>query len=393
MPSDKELKKESVAKDSKESSTEKADEESTGGVNFFLIGLIVVLAIVLLYTNRDSLSGNAVLGGKGEVIKLGFMGPLTGDAASYGESIRKGVDLALGEANLKNVEIVYEDSKCEGKEAVSAINKLINIDGVSAIVGEVCSGATLAAAPIAETNNVVMISASSTSPKITKEGDYIFRTIPSDTLQGAYAARLITKDGKKKLAILYSNEEYGVGFSEVVKRAFSGEVVASEAFERGATDLRTQITKVKSAKPDAILVISNSPDASVAALKQIRELRVVGAKIYGSEGLKGPEVAKTKEAEGITVTSVTAGSFEFALKYQEEYNEEPGPFAAQAYDAMSAIARSIKKGASTGTEVKNELYSMSFEGASGTISFDLNGDVLGNYEVYQLKKGEWVQLS
>ncbi len=380
-------------KEEEKKEKEEEEEPSRDSMKWFLAIVVVILLAVLIY-NYSGITGSAIFGGSAssEIVKLGFMGPLTGDAASYGQSIKKGVDLALKEANFDDVEIIYEDSKCEGKDAVSAINKLVNVDKVIAIVGEVCSGATLAAAPIAESNKVVLISASSTSPRITTSGDYIFRTVPSDAFQGAFGANLIYQKGKKKLAILYSNEEYGVGFKDVLERTFQGEIVASEAFDRGATDLRTQITKIKEARPDAIYIISNSPDSAVAALKQIKELRIFGATLYGSEGLKGPEVAETKEAENLIVTSVTSGTFEFDLKYLDEYDEEPGPFAAQAYDAMSALARTLKKGVSTGEEIKNELYSTTFDGASGRISFDLNGDVSGNYEVYQLKKGEWIRM-
>lgn len=389
------MKKEEEAEEENPKEEEKKEEEEeSSGSNWYLWGIIAILAIFLLYTYQGSITGNAVVDEQvisPEVIKIGFMGPLTGDAASYGQSIKRGVDLAYRDANLDNVEIVYEDSKCDPKEAVSSINKLINVDGVQAIIGEVCSGATLAAAPIAQANDVVLISASSTSPKITNSGDYIFRTIPSDTLQGAYGASLVYQNGDKKLAILYSNEEYGVGFEDVLQRTFQGEVVASEAFERGSTDLRTQLTKIKEARPDSIYIISNSPDSSVAALKQIKELRII-AQVYGSEGLKGPEVAETKEAENLIITAVSAGTVGFSLEYEDEYSEKPGAFASQGYDAFSAVARTLKRGAMTGEEIKNDLYSTTFDGSSGRISFDLNGDVAGSYETYQLKKGEWIHL-
>lgn len=383
--------------DKKEKKEEKKSEteESGSGMTWLLIGVLIVLVAFVAYNYRDNLlspSGASVTDVDSETIKIGFMGPLTGDAASYGQSIRKGVDLAFEEANLDNVEIIYEDSECDGKKAVTAINKLINVDGVQAIVGEVCSGATLAAAPIAESKGVVLISASSTSPKLSDSGDYVFRVVPSDALQGAFAANLLYQRGHRKIAVLYGNEEYGVGFKDVLERTFPGEVVASEAFERSSTDLRAQVTKIKAARPDAIFIISNSPDSSVAAIKQIKELGVGTAKLYGSEGLKGPEVAELRQAENIIVTSVTSGTFEFDLKYRDEYDESPGPFAAQGYDAFASLARSLKRGSDTGEEIKNDLYSVTFDGASGRISFDLNGDIAGNYEVFQLKKGEWTQL-
>jgi branched-chain amino acid transport system substrate-binding protein len=328
---------------------------------------------------------------KKEVIKIGFIGPLTGDAASYGLSIKRGVDLAAKEMGLNNVRLVYEDSRCEGKEAVTAVNKLISVDRVSAIIGEVCSGATLAAAPVAEQNGVVMISAASTSPKITDAGKYIFRTVPSDALQGDFGARLVYRKGYRRLAILYSNEEYGLGFNNVLMDSFTkagGEVVSSETFERGSTDLRTQLTKIKSSKPDAIYIISNSPDSAAAALKQLKELGIDAA-LFGSEGLKSDAVIKGAgaAAEGLILTSVSSGTTDFARRHRDAYGEPPGPFAAQGYDAFKAIAITIKQGASTGQEIMNALAAVEFDGASGRIKFDENGDVSGNYDIYVVKDG------
>lgn len=326
-------------------------------------------------------------------VKLGFMGPLSGDAASYGESIKRGLELAQKESGL-NVEIVYEDSKCDGKEAVNAINKLINVDQVVAIVGEVCSGATLAAAPVAEQNRVVMISPSSTSPKVSEAGAYIFRTVPSDALQGDFGARLVYDKGLRKLAVLYSNEEYGLGFNNVLKESFpklGGELVASEAFERGAVDLRTQITKVKAANPNAIYIISNSPDSAVAVLKQLKELGVQ-ATVFGSEGLKSEDITKGagEAAEGLILTTVSSGTSDFIARHQAEYGTDPGPFAAQGYDAMKALTLAIEDGANAGTKIKNKLADLEFDGASGKIKFDERGDVAGNYDVFVVKDGKFV---
>ena len=143
-------------------------------------------------------------------------------------------------------------------------------------MAQLCSGATIPAAAVANEQKVVMVSPASTSPKLSEEGgDYFFRVIPSDSLQGDFGAKLVYEKGARKLAVLYSNEDYGVGFNSVLMESFpalGGDVVASEAFEPKSTDLRTQLTKIKAAEPDAIYIISNSPDSAAAALKQIDEL-------------------------------------------------------------------------------------------------------------------------
>ena len=324
-------------------------------------------------------------------VKIGLMVPLSGDAAPYGESVKKAVELAVKELSLEEkVELVVEDSKCEGKEAVTVINKLISIDKVDAVIGELCSGATIPAAAVANEQKVVMVSPASTSPKLSEEGgDYFFRVIPSDSLQGDFGAKLVYEKGARKLAVLYGNEDYGVGFNSVLMESFpalGGDVVASEAFEPKSTDLRTQLTKIKAAEPDAIYIISNSPDSAAAALKQIDELGLGEVIVVGSEGLKADEIlqAAGEASNGLVVTSVSAGSDAFKTAHENEYSEVPGPFAAQAYDAVKALSLVLGS-----DDMKTALYNVDFEGASGHIAFDQNGDVSGNYEVYIVKNQEF----
>ncbi|MBI4021959.1 MAG: penicillin-binding protein activator [Candidatus Andersenbacteria bacterium] len=326
-------------------------------------------------------------------VKVGWLGPVTGDAASYGASIKRGVELAQRLTNA-NIELVFEDSKCEGKDAVSAVTKLINTDGVQAIIGEVCSGATLAAVPVATQRRIPMISAASTSPKLSESGEYFFRTVPSDARQGAFGAQLVYDKDFRRLAVLYSNEEYGLGFNNVLKEKFAalgGQVVSSEAFERTAVDLRTQLTKIKNAQPDAIYLISNSPDSASAALKQITELNIDAA-IFGSEGLKSPDIlaAAGEAAEGLILTTVSAGTAEFSQQHRAEFGSEPGPFAAQGYDAFSALARAAASGAVTGPAIMEQLRTIEFDGVSGHIKFDEHGDVAGNYTVFEVADGQFV---
>lgn len=355
----------------------------------------IIGALVLIGGCTDGGDAQTYAGGADQTIKVGIMGPFTGDAAIYGQGAKKGADLAFNEAGLDSVEVVYEDSLCQAKDAANAVNKLVEVDGVQAIIGELCSGATLAAAPTAEQNKVVMISPGSTNPDVSAAGDYIFRTIPSDAKQGAYAAELISSMGYQTLALLYTNDDYGAGLSSVLHDEFTaigGDVVADETFARGSVDVRTQLAKIKEQSPEAIYIVSNSPDANVAVLQQVAELDIP-AQLYGSEGLMGPEVSGLgAPSEGLIITSVSAGSEEFVDKYVAFYGEEPGPFAAQGYDAAWAIINAITDGATNGEEIKNALYDMEFEGATGVVAFDENGDVIGGYLPKIVKNKEFAEL-
>ena len=353
------------------------------------MGGLFILALLVVYGCVPQQPGT-------KVIKIGAMAPLTGDAAPYGLGIQKGIDLAVQEVNQRGelpgqIKVVYEDSMCDPAESATSIQKLINVDGVQAIVGEVCSSATLAAAPIAEANKVVLISSASTNPDISDSGDYIFRTVPSDALQGAFGAELVSDLGYSKLAILHTNEDYGIGFKDVLEENFDGEIVAIESVERDATDAKTQLTKIKAKDPDAIYVITNAPTIAGIALKQIKELGL-DVQVFGSEGLKDGSVVEAASggAEGMILTTVSGGNPVFVELHKRVYGSDPGPFAAQAYDAVKALAEALKASDGTGTGIKNALYNVEFDGASGKITFDSNGDVAGNYKLFTVEDGEFV---
>lgn len=359
-----------------------------------LLGLAVIAMLTIAACSPQAQTNTQSQQTSSEKVKIGYMGPLSGDAASYGIGVQRGIELAQAQSNAP-IELITEDSQCDPTESVNVITKLITVDGVQAIIGELCSGATLAAAPIAEENGVVLISPASTSPEVSEAGEYIFRTVPSDAEQGKFAAELAYDDGHKKIASLYSNEAYGTGYSEVLVAEFTqlgGQVVANEAFERGATDLRSQLTKIRGAEPDAIFIITNSPDSASAALKQIAELGI-DATLYGAEGLASPQVIQGAQggAEGMFITSVSSGGEDFKQNHISSFGEEPGPFAAQGYDAYMVLANAVSAGATDGQSIRTHLHAMEYEGASGTIIFNAQGDVSGNYDILRVEKSEFVR--
>ncbi len=359
---------------------------------FIIISIFFILSVIISGCN---LTGKAI-GIKTlqtPKIKIGALLPLSGDAVAYGENVKKGLELALPDTNF---EIVYEDGKCNGPNAVTAVRKLIDVDNVVAIIGELCSGASLAASPIAKEAGVTMISPASTSPDITTAGEHFFRTVPSDALQGVEAAKLVKDLGYKSLAVLYVNDDYGVGFDRVLKQNFDN-VVISESFEKESTDIRTQLTKIKDKNPEVIYIISNSPSAAGAALKQIKELGIT-AQVLGSEGLKDNSVlvAAGSAAEGMLLTFIappkTLIGKQFTQRFKERYNTDPPIFAAEAYDAMLALNEAVINSDGSRQGIMKSMKDVSFEGASGTIDFDENGDVVKPYNVLKVENNQFVEF-
>lgn len=329
-----------------------------------------------------------------EPVSIGLMVPLSGDVASFGENVRRGVELALEDAGLEHVAVHVEDSQCDPTEATNAINALIATYDVAAVVGEICSGATLAAAPIAEEQQVVLVSPASSAPTITDAGDYIFRVFPSDAIQAEFGAELVYTDGKRRLAILYMTDDYGTGYEAVLQEEFprrGGQIVASEGFRGGSTDVRAQLTKIRAANPDALFVISNSPDSSVVALQQARELGL-DLTIYGVDALNSPDIVSGAggAAEGLVVATARSANKAFADRYEQRFGEQPAFLVGHGYDAMSVLLDAVADGARTGEEIKSFLDEYSFDGATGNLSFDENGDIVGGREVYIVENGEFV---
>lgn len=354
--------------------------------------IAAVIVVVLI------VGGFLILGQESEgsqEITVGAMMPLTGDAAPFGKNIKKGIEFAEQEIDGPEINIVYEDTKCKGKESAKAMRKLVSVDNAVSVIGEACSGATLAAAPIANRKKVPLISPASTSPKISDAGNYTFRTIPSDQIAAEFSADLIANRGHERLAILYSNEDYGLGYSNALEKAFENmgnEVVSSQAFKRKTTDVRSQVSKAKQADPDAVFIVSNSPASSIAVLRQIEELGM-DVKLFGSEGLKSPKIVgqAVGPSEGLTVVSTSKGTGNFIQRYNRTYGEEPGLFTAQAYDAYKAISLAIQNGATTSEEIEDQLRKISFQGATGEVSFDKNGDVQGGFKVFEARNGSFVE--
>lgn len=214
-----------------------------------------------------------------ETLKLGFIGPLTGPAASWGVAQKQGIEIAVekinaeGGINGKKIEIIYEDSQMESNKAILAMKKLTGVNKVPVVFGETASAQTLAIAPIANSTKTVLISPLSSSSAITDAGDYVFRISPADHFQASIAAEIAADKGYEKGAIIYTNDEWGKGLADAFKEKFinmRGTIVLSEGTEGSERDFRTQLTKVKGTGVD-FLYIPVHPDPAGPLLQQAKE--------------------------------------------------------------------------------------------------------------------------
>jgi len=332
---------------------------------------------------------------------------LTGDAAFYGESIRKGIDLAIKQVNNRNdiregkIQIFYEDSKAIPAEGVSAFSKLINIHKVPAVIGDAVSSVTLAIAPIAEKDQVVILSPLSSAPAISKAGDFIFRNVPSDLFGGKIAAHFAVKNQSWiTFAILYINNDFGVGLKEVFSNevdVLGGKILLNEAYEQEASDFRTQLIKIKGLNPDVVFLVGyrEVPQILIQAKEMGIKSKFLGTGLLEDQNII--DVAKDA-AEGLLFTqlqysieSSDSNVVDFINSFEREYGSKPNIISAYGYDAMQILNFAMVKSDLTPIDIKEQLYKINgFRGITGEISFDENGDVIQPMGVKIVKNGKFV---
>lgn len=369
-----------------------------------ILGIIAVIVIVWLVTvNAKKGPGDVV---KQEPIKIGFVGPLTGDVAGLGTVSRAAVELAAEQLNAadgiggRQIEVIYEDTKCSPAPATSAIQKLINVDKVSAIVGGLCSSETSAIVPTTMQNKIVTVSYCSSAPALSKSGQYFFRTYPSDSYQGIFAAQYAYNTmGSRKIAVIYHISDWGTGIKDVFVNEFEklgGKVVAVEGTAQDARDYRTQIAKIKASGFDAIYIPVYS-DGGTALVKQLVDAKIPTSKILGPEVFNDPKfLADTKGvADGIIVTAsktTPSETFKSAVLAKTKGTEVP-ICAPQAYDALMTIAKGMMTAGTDGDKLQAAIRALNFTGESGEISFDANGDLQkATYVISKIDKGALVEV-
>ncbi len=358
---------------------------------------------------------------KQEVIKIGFMGPMTGGAANYGKLMSQAVKMAVEEKNAeggiggKKIQLIIEDDEGKPEKATPAIEKLAGVDKVFGIVGPVFSGCALAIAPKCQAEKVVMITPSSTHKALTSMGNYIFRNVLSDELQAKVFARYAyEKMGLRKVAILYLKNDYSQGLAEDFKSEFEklgGKIVAFESALQDDKDFKTQLTKIKNANPEALYM----PDYVAEMAQIIEQSKQLGLKVkfLAGDGYSNPEIFDLigDLANGV----IFANSAEeadspvkkaFVENYEKKWGVKPDSFSMNAYDSAKILIAAIEKVYNESSdEVKKNLKldrdkireyvaaTENYDGASGVVTFmKEKGDAIKNVGIFIAENKQYKQL-
>ena len=336
-------------------------------------------------------------GSEDEPFVIGAMDALTGVAESYGNPLHQAKLLAVEEINAaggingRMLELIVEDSKCAAQDAITAYNKLTDVDGVKIILGTTCSGSMLGAAPLAEKDGVILFSASATSPDIASAGDYIFRTAINDLRLGIDMGNTLWVDGVRSIATITESTDYAEGTRRAAVARFEelgGSVVAAEGYSSDVIDFRSQLTKLFSENPDALLLAAQGEASGGTIIKQARELGYDGP-IFSEIVPTGPDALSIAGDAATGLKAIvpnpdltSASGKEFLKNFKARYGGVASLpwFQGSAYDDVYIAAECLKRtnDDQDAAGFRDCLYGLTWSGAIGdNYSFDESGDVIG----------------
>ncbi|HEV2764737.1 MAG TPA: ABC transporter substrate-binding protein [Pyrinomonadaceae bacterium] len=375
------------------------------------LSLLLAVALVASAACERRGDGTGTTGGDTSgPIKVGVYGDLSGQTSSFGQSTRNGITMAFDEINKaggvngRQLQMLYEDDQGQPAQAATVVTKLINQDKVVAVLGEVASTNSLAAAPIAQQAKVPMITPSSTNPKVTQVGDYIFRVCFTDDFQGAVMAKFAANTLKAKTAAVLGdvNSDYSKGMTQYFEQEFNnlgGRIVTKQAYTQTDADFKGQLTAIRSASPDVIFVPGYYGQVGVIA-KQAKELGIK-APLLGGDGwdapqlfdLGGEDLNGSYMANHYSIDDPSPSVQKFVAAYKQRYGgTAPDAIAALAYDAAYILADAMKRANSTDpTKVRDALaQTKGFAGVTGSISINESRDAVKPAVVFELQNRKFV---
>ncbi len=367
-----------------------------------IFGILVIAISTVVGCGQETLDQDVASSQSQEnssPIRLGWVGPLTGDVSSFGHDARVAAQMAVDEVNAtggihgRQLELVAEDGKCAAKDATIAAQKLISIDGASVIIGGLCSGETSAIAPEAERQQVILFSYCSGASTITQAGEYVFRTYPSDAYQGVYAAEYVyTKLGKRRVATLAVLGDYGSSLKQAFEKRFQelgGEIVLSQDYKQHQVDFRLELTKIKASTAELVYAPGYA-GATVPLLRQKTEMSV-SLPFFAADTWEDKDIFSQSFANGVMYTypTFTIQDQEW-IKRMEERGAKATTCAPYAYTNVKMIADIMRRVGNIPTLIKDELYNVKdYQAIHATITIDKNGDpAVSDYTVKVIRNNE-----
>lgn len=351
---------------------------------FVLLALCITLAIAGCSNTETN-----------ETIKIGYIGPLAGNFADFGEGQLNAINIAVKEVNDKGgingkkVQLIAADTKHLTQETVTATHQLINED-IIALIGPTGSSNIMAIASLLNEKQLPTITSITTSPVVQKAGPYVFRTMPDVTLQTIKIAEYMSKQDIQSVSIIYVENDFGQGVVDAFSKNYDENIISKEAHEFGEKDFRASLTKAKNKKTQAVF-IATYPTEAANLIKQAKEIDYQGVLIGVETVGTGPvrEIAGNAR-EGIIFAKPTPlATEEFKQKYKQAYGIDPVFSSDNAYDNFMLLTKAIEQCGVEGEAIRICLHQIgqNYEGVSGLITFDEKGDVNKPLSLYIVKDG------
>ncbi len=369
---------------------------------FLAMTLLISLLSTIACVQKGGETGN---GAKGDTIKVGVYADLTGQTSSFGQSTKNGIELAIDEVNAaggvngKKIQLIVEDDQGRTEQAKTVVEKLIKQDNVVAVLGEVASSNTLAAAPVAQEAKIPMITPSSTNPRVTQVGNYIFRVCFLDDFQGSSMAKFAANTLKAKTAAIFGdvNSDYSKGLTEFFEKEFTkldGKVVAKEAYAQTDPDFKAQLTKIRNLNPEVIYVPGYYGQVGII-VKQARELGM-NMPILGGDGWDSPQLwslggealNNTYMTNHYTADDPNPVIQNFVKAYKAKFGGvSPDALAALGYDSAKVLADAMKRAGSTDSAKLRDAINATkdFPGVTGLISINAERNAVKPAVVLRVK--------
>lgn len=327
-------------------------------------------------------------GAAAQDIVIGYQLPLTGSQSQYGEVFRNSAQIQLERLNAaggiggRKVQIVYEDSKSDPKEAVNIARKFVDDKRIIAVLGDFASGPSMAAGEVYGKEGMPQLSQTASHPDFLKVSTWQFRNVITQAQEGPFMAKWVREAGNKSVAIIGLQNDWGLSATGEFKKAFEasgGKVTAMELFNPGTRDFKAILTKVAQGKPEAIYFAMFYEEGALI-LQQARQLNVE-SKLYSSGPLYHPKTLELAgpAAEGLRMSTAFMVDHpdkvvqDFVAEYKKRYNSEPTMFAAQAYDAVGILFEALKRVGPNATraQVRDALAATAnYPGVTGVTTFD-----------------------
>lgn len=340
---------------------------------------------------------------KNEIV-IGHYGSMTGAEATFGKSTDEGIRLAVEETNAaggikgKQLRLITMDDQGKAEEAAAVATRLIEQEKVTALLGEVASSRSLAVAPIAQKKKVPMITPSSTNPRVTEMGDYIFRTCFIDPFQGLVMAKFAYENLKlRKVAVLRAvNSDYSMGLSKVFVEKFigmGGEIVADTSYQSQDVDFKAQLTQIKSKNPEGIFIPGYYTEIGLIA----RQAAELGLKVplMGGDGWDSPKLYEIGQeninghyfSNHYSNESTDPVAVEFMNNFKKRFNKSPDGLSAAGYDAAKVLFAAMAKAPDlSGPAIRDAIAAIKdYPGVTGTITINEQRNAVKSAVVVQVQ--------